>query len=83
MIMQVEVKGKNEQVDWTKNPQLVINDDGLVVQTLIDQSKSSDEYCFVGSPLNDREGMYRVDSFYGWVKNAFKPFHGEIWLKND
>lgn len=80
--MKVEVKGnQSHQVDWTKNPQLVTFE-GAVILVVEDQSKT---------PVGDFSGII-ITPFDEWktgdysnyfTKDLWKPFHGEITLKND
>ena len=76
MKIQVENTQQNEQVDWTKNPQLVTYN-GIIVLVHKDQEKAIDDNHYVGTNIEDSE--YDVD----WVKQIFKPFHGKITLSND
>lgn len=75
MKVEVENAQQNEQVDWTKNPQLVycIN----VVIVCKDQTNQFDENCFCGVKIET--GEYATN----FRKSAFKPFHGKITLQND
>lgn len=79
--MKVEVNNaqQNEQVDWTKNPQLVCCGDNIVlVHTNQNLAMSNEE--FVGTRIGQD---YTSDYSIGWIKSAFKPFHGTITLQND
>jgi hypothetical protein len=80
MEIEVENAQPNEQVDWTKNPQLVICIDKIVVLTDCNQEKSklSDE--FSGVRIDD---LSKVEHSTIWDKKQFKPFHGKITLSND
>lgn len=71
--MEVEVKEKQSQhVDWTDNPQLVVNDQGIVVLV----NKMSYEDTFVGVAFNL---LPSYSTF--WCKADFKPFDGELVFK--
>lgn len=78
--MKIEIKNApTSEIDWSKDKQLVIcsigpNDQKLVLTT---KGKSSREDCFCGVDL--LTGHYSS----GWIKIFFKPFNGEITLKND
>jgi hypothetical protein len=76
MKIEVENAQQNEQVDWTKNPQLVVSDD-LIILTSVDQTSKWNDTCFCG--MNPKNGNY--DN--GWDKKQFKPFYGKITLQND
>lgn len=79
--MKVEVKGnQSQEVDWTKNPQLVVDENGGVVLATKGNAEN-DEY-FTGVGLCGNRGMEFCYTKI-WVKSQFKPFHGEITLKND
>ena len=79
--MKVEVKGmQSHEVDWSKNPQLVVSDDGFVVLVHENQKLKWSNYTFVGTRL-DKGRLSDYDT--NWIKEEFKPFHGEITLKND
>jgi hypothetical protein len=80
MKIEVENAQQNEQVDWNKNPQLVIDKHGVIVKVLTSQTPSDDE-CFSGLPLN--HNAFSVKHLNSWVKSQFKPFHGKITLSND
>lgn len=74
---------QSNEVDWSKNPQLVVSDYGTVVMTDKNQSESTNNrfngiVVLVGKNSNNILGDY--DAF---LKNAFKPFHGSITLSND
>lgn len=77
--MKVEVKEtQSNEVDWRKNPQLVVSDNGQVVIV----SSVMDDYYFSGTQLTDEIneiGYYSAT----WAKKCFKPFHGTITLQND
>jgi hypothetical protein len=74
MKIEVENTQQNEQVDWTKNPQLVVSDAGTIVLYLYSNNNTT----FEG--IETRNNISLTD---GWVKNSFKPFHGKITLSND
>jgi hypothetical protein len=76
MKIEVENAQQNEQVDWTKNPQLVISDD-FVVLVHKNQIEAYSDSSFIGTRLN--KGTYSN----AWSKREFKPFHGKITLSND
>lgn len=80
--MKVEVKvNQSQEVDWTKNPQLVVSQDGRTIVLVHEkQSDASSMDNFVGTSLDSGSNSYYSNS---WVKSGFKPFHGEITLKND
>ena len=79
--MKVEVKGNQSQVvDWTKNPQLVMSDDGFIVLVHEDQGGAFSNDFFVGTRL-DSGRLSDYSTIFS--KRSFKPFHGEITLKND
>ena len=80
--MKVEVKEtQSQEVDWSKNPQLVVLNN-TVVMTASNQSKcmSTD---FAGVVIKSDEAW--TVGFYSkcFTKDLWKPFHGEITLKND
>lgn len=76
--MKVEVNNaqQTEQVDWTKNPQLVHCNE-IILLVLEDQQKATSENTFVGLRLDNHD----FDNC--WDKEDFKPFHGSITLSND
>lgn len=76
--MKVEVNNtqKNEQVDWSKNPQLVVSDEHIVL-TSENQIGAYESDCFVGTQI--KTGYWSNS----WTKSVFKPFHGKITLQND
>lgn len=79
--MKVEVKeAQSNEVDWTKNPQLVVGSRGEIVLTSLNQPVKMDNEHFYGTQLNLNDLGYLTT---GWIKSYFKPFHGEITLKND
>lgn len=77
--MKVEVNNaqQNEQVDWTKNPQLVVSDSGKIVLVISNQTTAFNSDSFVGIRLD----KHSFDNC--WSKSTFKPFHGSITLSND
>ena len=79
--MKVEVKEtQSQEVDWTKNPQLVVDEFGGIV--LATKDKDENEDYFSGVRLS---GNKSTEFFYSpnWLRSNFKTFHGEITLKND
>lgn len=79
--MKAEVKGnQSQEVDWTKNPQLVVSNIGKIVLAHQDQKKAFGNDCFVGTRFDDD---FLSEYSTKWIKSNFKPFHGEITLKND
>jgi len=79
MKIEVENAQQNEQVDWTKNPQLVCCDE-IIVLTNIDQSYSVAKNEFSGFRVDK---LNKVEYAIDWDKDQFKPFHGKITLSND
>jgi hypothetical protein len=78
MKIEVENTQQNEQVDWTKNPQLVIFKDVIV---LTDKYQTStDEKCFCGTRIDSVNSSHYSQHF---EKKLFKPFYGKITLSND
>lgn len=84
--MKVEVNNaqQTEQVDWTKNPQLVVSTSGSIILTSVDQSKS-DTSEFTGIIVKVGEKSKRILGEFDnrWHKSIFKPFYGSITLSND
>jgi hypothetical protein len=88
MKIEVENAQQNEQVDWTKNPQLVelINNNGekLIVACMSVTTDSKDNFngiCLIDESLDDTLPIgYTSNDF---SKKLFKPFHGKIILSND
>lgn len=80
--MKVEVKGKQSQeVDWTKNPQLVTCE-GAIILVVADQyvCENGDFAGIIITPFDD----YKTGDYSKYfTKDLWKPFHGEITLKND
>ena len=75
--MKIEIENiQPKEVDWSKNPQLVIGPSGdLVVIITSDASQTT----FSGiNTKNITQGITE-----GWNKAAFRPFHGKITLQND
>ena len=88
MKVQVENAQQNEQVDWSKNPQLVqlIDDKGerLIVACISVTEDSIDN--FNGICLIDESELHPLPIGYmgnDFQKSLFKPFHGTITLQND
>jgi hypothetical protein len=78
MKIEVENAQQNEQIDWNKNPQLVMFEDVIV---LTDKRQTSpDEDCFCGTRIDGTDVTHYSQHF---EKNKFKPFHGKITLSND
>lgn len=80
--MKVEVKeAPSQEVDWTNNPQLVISRlTNAIVLVHEDQTDRKSNNKFVGTKVSEPDfSEYSND----WVKLNFKPFNGEITLKND
>ena len=78
--MKIEIKNApTSEIDWSKGPQLVVHstcgEDKKIVLTT--RGNPSREGCFCGVDL--QTGYYSS----GWIKISFKPFNGEITLKND
>ena len=81
MKIEVENAQQNEKVDWSKNPQLVVNINcSRVVLVHREQSELLNSECFVGTELSEDKLSYFDNT---WFKNCFKPFHGKITLSND
>lgn len=80
--MKVEVKEtQSQEVDWTKNPQFVVLNN-TVIMTTSDQSEcmSTD---FAGVVIKSA-GNWTVGYYSKYFsKDLWKPFHGEITIKND
>ena len=75
--MKAEIKEKQSQeVDWSKNPQLVVNNNGYIVLVHNDQRDAHSNDTFVGVALNL---LPSYSTF--WCKSHFKPFNGEIVFK--
>ena len=77
MKVEVENAQQNEQIDWSKNPQLVINNSGVIILTIQDQSSKEFMSSFCGIKISN--GFYTNN----WCKETFKPFYGKITLQND
>jgi hypothetical protein len=77
MKIEVENAQQNEQVDWSKTQ--LVTDGEQIVLVDIDQRNVVVKDCFVGTLLN-KLNCYTSN---GWIKKAFKPFHGKITLSND
>ena len=77
MKIEVENTQQNEQVDWTKNPQLVVSNNSIVL-VHENQKEASSPYTFVGTKLSNR-----TDFSNRWSKSEFKPFQCKITLSND
>ena len=77
MKVQVENAQQNEQVDWSKNPQLVVNSFNTIVLVHANQMCKKDEDCFIGTVI---QSSHFSTAF---LKTQFKPFHGTITLQND
>lgn len=85
--MKVEVKeAQSNDVDWTKNPQLVKYEQGgeyYIVLTSIFTHGDNFEGTIVSSNIEDDSTFFIGRHKESLVKSCFKPFHGEITLKND
>lgn len=77
MKVQVENAQQNEQVDWSKNPQLVVSDSDRIILTTNEQSNLFSKNSFCGVEISN--GKFSN----AWAKEVFKPFHGKITLQND
>lgn len=79
--MKVEVNNtqKNEQVDWSKNPQLVVSllNAEHIVLTSENQTEVYLSDCFIGTQISSGHWSN------SWAKSVFKPFYGTITLQND
>jgi len=88
MKIEVEYAQQNEQVDWSKNPQLVeyTNDNrGALIVAFLSNLEDSADY-FKGICLIDEDKIspYKIRTISeDWFKDSFKPFHGKITLSND
>jgi hypothetical protein len=80
--MKVEVKEtQSQEVDWSKNPQLVISkNSSTIVMSIITRNELDDS--FEGVVMVENQ-LFRCGYFDKWTKANFKPFNGEITLKND
>ena len=74
MKIEVENAQQNEQVDWTKNPQLV---KGIITNEVYLVIEISDDY-FNG--INTKHFKRITNQL---PKGNFKPFHGKITLSNE
>jgi len=75
MKIEVENAQQNEQVDWTKNPQLVVSN-----------MSTPEVYIFTHETGEDKFNGIRISDFIDnpyLIKENFKPFHGKITLSND
>jgi hypothetical protein len=79
MKIEVENAQQNEQVDWTKNPQLVCCGSEIYL-VHSNQSGSKSENHFTATRIDSGIISHYSNS---WIKSAFKPFHGKITLSND
>lgn len=77
MKVEVENAQQNEQVDWTKNPQLVVSDEGVIILVISNQTNATSDKVFVGVRLDNHD----FDNCF--TKSVFKPFHGKVTLQND
>jgi hypothetical protein len=78
MKIEVENAQQNEQVDWNRNPQLVMFENVIV---LTDKYQTStDENNFCGTRIDDADVTHYSKHF---EKHKFKHFHGKITLSND
>lgn len=79
--MKIEIKNApSSEIDWSKSYQLVQSEDTIVMV--------SSTSLKTGKINNSRDHFSGIDisnMFYTdlWLKYAFKPFNGEITLKND
>lgn len=80
--MKVEVKeAQSNEVDWTKNPQLLTLN-GAVIMTTINQN-GCDDGDFAGVIVRNGYAFMVGDFSTKFSKRFWKPFNGEITLKND
>jgi hypothetical protein len=78
--MKVEVKEtQSNEVDWSKNPQLVVNK-RIVVLTHRKQFGGS---TFSGTCVSHLEKDELFVNHGDYKKSDFKPFHGTITIQND
>lgn len=79
--MKIEIKNApTSEIDWSKDQQLVETNTNQTNQksvVLTTGGNPTREDCFCGVDLPT--GHYSS----GWIKIFFKPFNGEITLKND
>ena len=85
MKVQVENAQQNEQVDWSKNPQLVefIEENNSLIVLSIDTQHGD---TFKGVILSDTSSIKRGvagKEYTDFWRSNFKPFHGKITLQND
>lgn len=71
---------QSNEVDWSKNPQLVVDESGGIVLVL----KSGDSR-FTGVVVKHADGYPDNIGYFSelFTKSHFKPFHGSITLSND
>ena len=86
MKIEVENAQQNEQVDWTKNPQLLEYKDetkGVLVVAFL-EDLGGDYFKGICLIDEDKISPYKIGTISeDWYKEYFKPFHGKITLSND
>jgi len=83
--MKVKVnETQSQEVDWSKNPQLVVSGNGTVVMTMIRQIDDGKGE-FIGMVVLAGESSADILGYYDttFYRKSFKPFHGSITLQND
>lgn len=73
-------EAQSNEVDWSKNPQLVVDESGGIVFVL-----KSDDSRFTGVVVKHANGFPDNTGEFSelFTKKHFKPFHGSITLSND
>ena len=80
--MKVEVKEtQSNEVDWSKNPQLVYSKhENTIVMTVLTNEET--DVFFHGIVMYENN-LYKHGYFAQWYKKDFVTFHGKITLQND
>jgi hypothetical protein len=86
MKIEVENAQQNEQVDWSKNPQLVVNytepTEPLIVLCI--DTQHGDTFKGVVLSKTTSIGIHLVGKEHtDFWRKSFKPFHGKITISND
>lgn len=83
--MEIEInKYSKPEVNWTKNPQVVVNEaNNEIVLVHKNQSQSYNQHCFVGTLLNAEVGSDLEEYSDSWSKSSYTTFEGSITLKNN